>query len=1178
MTKKIRSVSNTCIIMLVCIGINYMGKVLAADWQLPLWMDSIGTGMSACLLGPFFGALCGATNNILYGMRNVTSYAYAVTSVAIAIVMGICMRRHMIRDWFGVFTTSALVSVVAVVVSTPFNLIFFQGYNGNLWGDALFDMFRYYRIPVVIASVLSELLVDFPDKVVTVCIIFGILGIITSDRFECNAERKSSGALMIGIVVTAALIGSGQKCVAATAGDKYTSTYSQTVYNGENGLIGGEANDIVETKDGYLWIGTYSGLYCFDGSTFDTMSDMKDVKNVNCLFEDEEGRLWIGTNDNGVSIYVRDKISNILTVQNDLASNSIRCIAEDEQGNYYIGTSDALSIVTISNGLKVRKILQEIMYARSIAIGKAGDVAVVNNSGQLFIINNQMIKETFTLKTGNAETFYTCCKYMDNGDLLVGTTTNEMYRLRKTNGKYRTIKRYTTGNLQQISSIASDDQGNYWVCSGSGIGYLQGEKFHTFDTNTFNSSIDNMTMDYQGNLWFTSSRLGLLKLSKTCFTDLFRQYSLEKRVVNTVTKWQDCIYIGTDDGLQIIDEKQQCVSDNKLTRKLRGRRIRCMTVDSAGHLWIAISGEEGLLEVTPSLQITEYGPNKGTISNRFRTVMELKDGTMAASENTGIDFIRNGKVVATIGEEDGLGNPQILCMLQCSDGTILAGSDGSGIAVIRNNKVQRTVSMKAGLTSDVILRIVALDKGYLIITSNGLCYMNDKLECRSLSGFPYSNNYDAMVNSDGKVWILGSAGIYIVTQDSLIQNEKYTYELLDGKRGLDGSLTANAWNYIDDRGNYYLSCNSGVYVVNIEQYNKNKTIYRMWLNDITVDGTKYYISKSETTSIGESADKIEITPILMNYTKEDPYISYYLKGFEHKKNIVRQSELGTIVYTNLPSGTYTFVISILDYTGTKEIESSSYSIEKPERFWETWWFKAYYIIIAVMIIMYLTWLITRLQSNRVIERQNREIELAKKQAQMGNETILAIAKTVDARDENTSQHSERVAEYSVLIAKRMGWSKERCEALRKIALLHDIGKIGIPDAVLNKPSRLTDEEYEIMKSHVLIGGDILKDFTIVQDVADGARYHHERYDGKGYAKGLKGEEIPLNARIIGIADAFDAMTSNRVYRQKMDMDYVLSELRKGSGTQFDPNIVKIMISLIEEGIIDPSKRYEGGEA
>lgn len=110
-----------------------MGKVLAADWHLPLWMDSIGTGCQRVYLA-LFGALCGATNNILYGMRNVTSYAYAFTSVAIAIVMGICMRRHMIRDWFGVFTTSALVSAVAVIVSTPFNLIFFQGYNGNLWG------------------------------------------------------------------------------------------------------------------------------------------------------------------------------------------------------------------------------------------------------------------------------------------------------------------------------------------------------------------------------------------------------------------------------------------------------------------------------------------------------------------------------------------------------------------------------------------------------------------------------------------------------------------------------------------------------------------------------------------------------------------------------------------------------------------------------------------------------------------------------------------------------------------------------------------------------------------------------------------------------------------------------------------------------------------------------------
>ena len=155
------------------------------------------------------------------------------------------------------------------------------------------------------------------------------------------------------------------------------------------------------------------------------------------------------------------------------------------------------------------------------------------------------------------------------------------------------------------------------------------------------------------------------------------------------------------------------------------------------------------------------------------------------------------------------------------------------------------------------------------------------------------------------------------------------------------------------------------------------------------------------------------------------------------------------------------------------------------------------------------------------------------------------------------------------------------EQLKKAALLHDIGKIGIPDSILNKPERLTDEEYDIMKSHVVKGGDILKSFTLIEHVEEGALYHHERYDGKGYVHGLKGEEIPLNARIIGIADTFDAMTANRVYRKQLDMDYVIGELKIGRGTQFDPKLVDIMLRLIDEGKIDIKSLYEkkpsGGE-
>ena len=230
-------------------------------------------------------------------------------------------------------------------------------------------------------------------------------------------------------------------------------------------------------------------------------------------------------------------------------------------------------------------------------------------------------------------------------------------------------------------------------------------------------------------------------------------------------------------------------------------------------------------------------------------------------------------------------------------------------------------------------------------------------------------------------------------------------------------------------------------------------------------------------------------------------------------------------------------------------------------------------VVLLLMIVWFTWFILRTQFHRAMELQKKELALAKHRVEMGNETILAIAKTVDAKDVNTAQHSQRVSEYSVMIAKKLGFDDEECENLRKAALLHDIGKIGIPDSVLNKPGRLDDEEYKMMKSHVILGANILKDFTLIDNVSDGAKYHHERYDGKGYAAGLSGEDIPVYARIIGIVDAFDAMTSNRVYRKKLDLYYVLNEMKKGRGTQFDPKLCDIMIELIENREIDVEALY-----
>ncbi len=203
--------------------------------------------------------------------------------------------------------------------------------------------------------------------------------------------------------------------------------------------------------------------------------------------------------------------------------------------------------------------------------------------------------------------------------------------------------------------------------------------------------------------------------------------------------------------------------------------------------------------------------------------------------------------------------------------------------------------------------------------------------------------------------------------------------------------------------------------------------------------------------------------------------------------------------------------------------------------------------------------------NREVEKRTQESTRRQQQVErMSRQIVEALTKTVDAKDKYTNGHSERVALYAREIARRLGKSEEELENIYIAGLLHDIGKIGIPGSIINKPTRLTDEEYAIIKTHPGIGAEILEGITELPGIAIGAHYHHERYDGHGYPDGLAGEDIPEYGRIIGVADAYDAMTSRRSYRDPQTMNYVLDEIEKGKGAQFDPQFAEIMIQIIKE--------------
>ena len=183
--------------------------------------------------------------------------------------------------------------------------------------------------------------------------------------------------------------------------------------------------------------------------------------------------------------------------------------------------------------------------------------------------------------------------------------------------------------------------------------------------------------------------------------------------------------------------------------------------------------------------------------------------------------------------------------------------------------------------------------------------------------------------------------------------------------------------------------------------------------------------------------------------------------------------------------------------------------------------------------------------------------------------IGAFTNCIDGKDAYTNGHSYRVALYTTMLANKMGVTDQKTlDKYYNIGLLHDIGKISIPDAILTKPGKLTPEEFETIKSHAQEGYKILKDVKIQEDIAAGAHYHHERYDGTGYPDRLIGKDIPLVARIIAVADAFDAMSSTRSYRKKLPLDYIAQEIETYAGTQFDPEVANAFLSLYAEGAFD----------
>jgi len=326
---------------------------------------------------------------------------------------------------------------------------------------------------------------------------------------------------------------------------------------------------------------------------------------------------------------------------------------------------------------------------------------------------------------------------------------------------------------------------------------------------------------------------------------------------------------------------------------------------------------------------------------------------------------------------------------------LYVGTDGGGINVIYDKKIVRVITKDEKLSSNIILRMVEVSdtEGILVIAGTGLDYYNEDGDVKNLKSFPYYNNFDAFITDDGKVWVISSAGIYIVDKEALLSDGIKDYELLDSRKGLRQRFTANSWNYLDNDNNLYLCGDTGVVTINLKKYDNQKTSYRFTLESIAIDGVMVSVDKEDTNTIARNATKIEFYPKIVNYSVNDPYVGVWLEGFDTEPMICLQSELESIVYTNLTSGEYIFHLAIYDGSQENILEEVTYRFIKEKEFYDNWWFVIYMFSIFAIILIYLVWLIVGSQINKSMQIQKKELENLK--LKQDSDAIVAASEAKD---------------------------------------------------------------------------------------------------------------------------------------------------------------------------------------
>ena len=770
-----------------------------------------------------------------------------------------------------------------------------------------------------------------------------------------------------------------------------TDNWEAILYDVSNGLPSSEANDIVNTPDGFIWIGSYSGLVRYDGNTFERITSEQGITSVKTLYTDSVGRLWIGTNDHGVFMMDRGEIHH-WDVNSGLEAGTVRDILEGNSGDIYVATTGGLAVIDKDFNCSMfnnEKLSSEFII--ELERGTGGLIYGLTNSGDIFSFKHGSLISIYDHEsTGIPEGVSSIFPDPDHpGYIYFETKSNKVYYASILN-RLKDPVAYDVSPLYEIQDFTMID-GRIWICARNGIGVLEDGEFRLLEDVPMNNSIVNMTTDYEGNLWFTSSRQGVMKITPNPFMELFENNYLPSRMVNTTCMYDGILYVGTDSGLAAFRDDEP-VSEipissavtaggselevTNLLDYLSDVRIRSIRRDSKDRLWICTWRNSGLFCLDHGA-LTKYTAEDGLVSDQIRIVCELSDGTIAAAHSGGISLIRDGQVVRTYTEADGIANTEILNVTEGLNGDILCGSDGDGIYIIKDDGIYH-IGWREGLESESIMRLKKDEKRDLIwiISGNSIGWLDHDYNVTIIRNFPFTNNFDLYENDAGEMWVLSSNGIYTLPAETLLADQKdmkcIHYTISDG---LPSITTANSYSELTADGTLYMAATTGVIKVNINHAYDRLGDTRVSVPFAEADGVMVYPDENGVLYIGKDTRRLTIYPYVFNYSLADPVVTYRLDGFDSTGTTVSRVDLDPVVYTNLAGGTYHFILEAEDMSG-QESRGTSVTIIKPKHLYEEAWF---YIVAAVADIALIFWLVHHFVRRNQLKMEKKQQEEAEKQ-------------------------------------------------------------------------------------------------------------------------------------------------------------------------------------------------------